>query len=114
MKNLPILLRLCTAIAFIAGLASISQAQNREKFLISAKAGGVNSVTGQVIAKPAGQAERLLTAQDNLTSGDVVRTAAGARVEVLLNPGSYLRVGENSEFELADNSLDNLRVKFVS
>jgi hypothetical protein len=32
---------------------------------------------------------------------------------MLLNPGSYLRLGENSEFELADNSLENLEVRLV-
>src|SRR6185436_14182813 len=41
---------------------------------------------------------------------DVVKTGNDGRVEMLLNPGSYLRLGENSEFELADNSLDNLEV----
>jgi hypothetical protein len=32
---------------------------------------------------------------------------------MLLNPGSYLRIGENSEFELADNSLENLEVRVI-
>ena len=44
-------------------------------------------------------------------NGDAVRTGLDGRVEMLLNPGSYMRVGENSEFELADNSLNNLEVR---
>jgi hypothetical protein len=32
---------------------------------------------------------------------------------MLLNPGSYLRVAENSEFELADSSLENLEVRLL-
>jgi hypothetical protein len=32
---------------------------------------------------------------------------------MLLNPGSYMRLGENSEFELADSSLDNLEVRLI-
>jgi hypothetical protein len=48
-----------------------------------------------------------------LQTGDVVKTGADGRVEMLLNPGSYLRVGENSEFELANNSLDNLEVRLI-
>jgi hypothetical protein len=32
---------------------------------------------------------------------------------MLLNPGSYMRIGENSEFELADNSLENLEVRLI-
>jgi hypothetical protein len=86
--------------------------QNREKFVISAKAGGVNAVTGQarVVAKGGSEWEQL-TVTDDLDSGDRVRTAADGRVEILLNPGSYLRIGGDSEFELADNSLANLEVK---
>jgi uncharacterized membrane protein YgcG len=34
-------------------------------------------------------------------------------VELLLNPGSYLRVAENSEFELTDNSLENLELSLT-
>jgi hypothetical protein len=111
MKNQSLLLRIFGAIAVLGCFVLAGQAQNREQHVISAKAGGVNSVTGQVLVKQEGQAERLLTNQDNLNSGDEVTTAVGARVEVLLNPGSYLRVGEGSQFEIADNSLDNLLVK---
>jgi len=56
---------------------------------------------------------QLLTAQDDLTAGDLVTTGVAGQVEVLLNPGSYLRVGENSAFELADNSLENIRVRLT-
>ncbi len=113
MKSLSLMFRVSMAIALCAGLAAVSQAQNREKFVISAKAGGVNSVSGRVMVRRAGQAEQLLTDQDNLTSGDIVSTAVGARIEALLNPGSYLRMTENSEFELIDNSLNNLQVKLI-
>src|SRR5206468_13021913 len=36
-----------------------------------------------------------------------------SQAEGLLNPGSYLRVAENSEFTLVDNSLNNLVVRLV-
>src|SRR5689334_23056620 len=103
MKGLSLMLQVSMAIALCAGLAAVSQAQNREKFVISAKAGGVNFVSGRVMVRRTGQAEQLLTDQDDLTSGDTVSTAAGSRIEVLLNPGSYFRMTENSEFELTDN-----------
>jgi hypothetical protein len=90
---------------------AVVTAQNRERFGISAKAGGVNAVSGQVMVKRAGQAPQLLTSQDDLASGDVVNTSAGSQAEILLNPGTYLRLAEKSEFELVDNSLDNLLVK---
>src|SRR5439155_10894492 len=109
MRSPSVVLSICAAVVLGLGLASPGFAQNREKYVISAKAGGVNSVDGRVTVKRAGKSQ-LLTAQDDLTAGDLVTTGAASQVEVLLNPGSYLRVGENSAFELADNALENIRV----
>lgn len=96
------------------GFALTAAAQNREKYLISAKAGGINFVTGNVMVRRKGEkSERALTSSDNLWTGDSVTTGASGRIEVLLNPGSYMRVAENSEFELTDASLDNLLVTLV-
>ena len=89
-------------------------AQNREKFVISAKAGGVNAVTGQASVHAKGGADwQQLTVTDDLESGDRVRTESDGRVEILLNPGTYLRIGGDSEFELADNSLANLDLRLL-
>jgi hypothetical protein len=109
MRSPSVVLSICAAVVLGLGLASVGTAQNREKYVISAQAGGVNSVDGRVTVTRAGKSQ-LLTAQDNLTAGDLVTTGAASQVEVLLNPGSYLRVGENSAFELADNSLENIRI----
>jgi hypothetical protein len=98
---------------FICSFAA-SFAQNREKFVISAKAGGINAVTGRAKVHLKGGADwQQLSVTDDIEAGDMVRTETGARVEMLLNPGSYLRLGENSEFELVNNSLDNLEVKLL-
>ena len=94
-------------------LTTITQT-TRDKFVISAKAGGVNAVTGRVTMHAHGESEwQQLTIKEDLEAGDVVRTGHDGRVEMLLNPGSYLRIGENSEFELSDNSLQNLEVRLV-
>ncbi len=101
-------------VALVVSLPFESRAQNREKFIISAQAGGVNAVTGGATMRAHGNSEwQQLTIKEDLEAGDVVRTGLDGRVEMLLNPGSYMRVGENSEFELADNSLDNLEVRLV-
>jgi hypothetical protein len=113
MKNLTLVLRTMGAIAVLAVLVCAGQAQNREKFGISARAGGVNSVSGRVMVTRTGQAAQLLSSQDDLVSGDVVTTGAGSQAEILLNPGSYLRIAESTEFVLVDNSLNNLVVKLV-
>jgi len=114
MKHLTVVLRTSALIALTMALAAVSYGQNRERFGISAKAGGINSVIGRVLVKRAGQSSQQdLSAKDDLASGDVVTTRGGSRVEVLLNPGSYLRMTENSEFEFTDNSLNNLQLRFI-
>ena len=113
MKNLPITLKTIGLLVVIAIFASAGQAQNRERFGISAKAGGVNSVLGNVKVKREGQEPQLLTGQDDLNAGDMVASGQASQAEVLLNPGSYLRLAENSEFVLVDNSLNNLVVRLV-
>jgi hypothetical protein len=94
--------------------SALSLAQNREKFVISAKAGGINAVTGDASVHAKGESEwQQLMVTDDLNAGDMVKTASDGRVEILLNPGSYLRVGGNSEVELANNSLANLEVRLI-
>lgn len=111
---------LCAIILVISGFgAGVAQtttrtAQNRERFVISAQAGGVNAVTGRTGVHARGSSVwEQLTIKDNLQGGDVVKTGLDGRVEILLNPGSYMRVAENSEFELTSNSLDNLEVRLL-
>jgi hypothetical protein len=104
------------AVMFVVACAGMRavQAQERDKYVVSAEAGVVNQVFGNVTLQRKGEKrQRALTPKDNLESGDVVTTGAGGMVEVLLNPGSYVRVGEHSEFEMTDNSLDSLRLKLV-
>jgi hypothetical protein len=113
MKNLRLMFRTVGSVLLLSVLVPAGQAQNREKFGISAKAGGVNAVSGRVMVMREGQAAQLLSSQDDLVAGDVVTTGGESQAEVLLNPGSYLRIAENSEFVLVDNSLDNLVVKLV-
>ena len=88
--------------------------QNREKFVISAKAGGINAITGQATMHAKGESDwQQLMITDDLEAGDRVRTAPDGRVEILLNPGSYLRVGGDSEVELSNNSLANLEFRLL-
>ena len=96
-----------------ATLPAMIAAQTRERFGISAKAGGVNAVVGRVMATRKGQQPQLLTSTDTLTAEETVTTGVSSNTEILLNPGSYLRLGENSEFQFEDISLDNLRLRLV-
>lgn len=110
--SLPALLLLSTA--FILCCSVVNFAQNREKFVISAKAGGINAITGQAAVHSRGNGDwQVLSITDDLNAGDRVRTGDDGRIEILLNPGSYLRVGGNSEVELMDNTLENLEVRLL-
>jgi FecR protein len=110
--SLPTVLLLSTA--FILCCSVVNLAQNREKFVISAKAGGINAITGQATVHSRGNDDwQVLSITDDLNAGDRVRTGDDGRIEILLNPGSYLRVGGNSEVELLDNTLENLEVRLL-
>lgn len=111
MKRSVLVFQICLVIALAAGVEAVTNAQDRERFGISATAGGVNAVSGRVTVTRNGQSPQLLNNQDNLASGDVVSSGAQSQAEILLNPGSYFRLAENSEFTLIDSSLNNLQVK---
>lgn len=106
-----------TIIAFfplvLLAFCSAAFAQNRERFSISAKAGAVNTVVGRVMVTREGQAPQLLSSTDDLAAKDVVTTGTTSNAEILLNPGSYLRLAENSEFQFDDISLDKLKLRLT-
>ena len=109
---LPVLSLFAAALVLCCSVLSL--AQNREKYVISAKAGGINAITGQATVHGKGDSDwQTLMITDDLRAGDRVRTDFDGRVEILLNPGSYLRLAGNSEVEMANNSLDNLEVRLI-
>ncbi|HZM98108.1 MAG TPA: FecR family protein [Pyrinomonadaceae bacterium] len=111
-SNLPVSLLLASAIILCCSIVNF--AQNREKFVISATAGGINAITGQASVHARGENDwQQLNITDDLKAGDRLRTETDGRVEILLNPGSYLRVGGDSEIELSDNTLANLEVRLL-
>lgn len=81
-----------------------------DKYLISAKAGGVNFVEGSVSVLRTDGKSGYLTKRDQIEVGDVVTTGDNSRAEILLNPGSFLRLGPNSSFHFKTTSLDDLRI----
>ena len=83
-------------------------------YVISAKAGGVNYVEGKVsVMRKVGKSGVLLKG-DTLEIGDRVSTGADGKAEILLNPGSFARLAENSEFEFSTTALENLQLKLNS
>jgi len=74
------------------------------QFIISAKAGLVNAVEGTPN----------VGLQEQVPAGAPIQTGPGARVEILLNPGSFLRLGENSEAVLDSVDLTNISVRVLA
>lgn len=82
-----------------------------DKYVISAKAGGVNYVEGSVgVVRKAGTGGHLIKG-DSLEIGDRVSTGSDGKAEILLNPGSYVRLGGNSAFEFKTTGLNDLQLK---
>lgn len=104
----------------LSGLASAQTSRNktasstRDLYVISAKAGGVNYVEGKVALNAQNKKSGYLLKGDVLEVGDEVSTGPDGKAEILLNPGSYVRLAENSNFEFATTALDDLRLKLNS
>ncbi len=100
---------------FVTGLNAQDGATIRSvagnPYVISAKAGGVNYTRGQVTIQRKDLTAGLLIKGDSVEVGDKVITGATSRTEILLNPGSYARLGGNAEFEFITTNLDDLQLK---
>lgn len=111
------------SIVRIAGVAALAVlitgswtiAQDASRYVVSAKAGGINYVSGDANIKRAARSDvSPASMKDSMESGDELRTGSQGRSEVLLNPGSYLRVEGNSTVQLTDASIESLRVDILA
>lgn len=92
----------------------VSPAQE-QMYVVSAKAGGVNHSSGAVHVKrnATGQTQ-ILAKGDELSDKDLVDVSETGKIEILLNPGSFLRLAENTDLEFTDTSLESLKLKLLS
>ncbi len=95
------------AAALICGSWATAIAQNA----ISAKAGLVQVADGEVFVNDKAVQNKIAEFTD-LKNADVLRTAEG-RVEVLLTPGAFLRVGDNSSFRMLSSRLSDVRLEVL-
>ena len=111
MKNLTILAVALLAISSVAVAQRVNSPTSvSDRYIISAKAGGVNLVEGQVEVLRKDGRKHILLKGDSVEIGDEVLTGANGRAEILLNPGSYARVGADSSFSFKTTSLDDLQL----
>ncbi|MCI0524024.1 MAG: FecR family protein [Acidobacteria bacterium] len=94
------------------GLSVTANAQ----YLTSAKAGFVNRVEGKVhilrVDSEDGEKGRA-SLGTQMRDGDRISTTAGSFAEVLLNPGSYLRLSENTEVRAINTNLGSVRFELI-
>jgi len=74
------------------------------QFIISAKAGLVNAVDGTANVH----------VQEMVPAGAPIQTGPSGRVEILLNPGTFLRLGEDSQAVLDSVDLTDVQVRILS
>jgi len=95
-----------------AGLSQTAAAQ----YLVSGRAGFVNRVEGKVYIQrqDSEDGERgRASLGTQMKDGDRLITEAQGRAEILLNPGSYMRLDEKSEVRAVSTSLSQTRFELV-
>ncbi len=79
-------------------------------YFVSAKAGMINYVEGRPTVSQGELSDpSRLSPRHHLDEGDLLQTAADERVEILFNPGTYLRVGENSRVRVLATGFEDMR-----
>jgi hypothetical protein len=87
--------------------------QTEGSLLAIMRAGIINRVEGQMMCQGANGDWVSATAGRRLRNGGSVRTGPQSRVEILLAPGSYLRMSENTELVASNTSIYNLKLRLL-
>jgi len=99
---------LATAVVLMAFTTAVSSAQS----VTSAHSGTLHYFDGAVTIDGV-QVDSKVGKFSEIKENGLLRTGQG-RAEVLLTPGVFLRVGENSAIKMLDNRLLSTRVEFLS
>jgi hypothetical protein len=97
---------LCWALTPLLGLPALAQS------VISAHSGLVHFADGSVFLDDQ-RVEQQAGKFDQMKNGSELRTQEG-RAEVLLTPGTFLRMGAHSSIRMISNELDNTRVELLN
>ena len=90
--------------------AGAVNATETSAYFISAKSGMINYVEGKPTVSNLELSDaRQVLPRHQLVEGDVLQTEADQRVEMLLNPGTYLRVAENSRVRVVATGFEDMR-----
>ena len=104
---------LLSAIPVTADKKKAESQEDQSLYIVSAKSGVVSVIDGDVTFKRGASLWESLLEGDELKAGDVIKTGATGRAEILLNPGTYLRIAENSEFAFPDLASFKLKLSLL-
>jgi hypothetical protein len=97
---------------FAVGFSATANAQ----YLISTRAGFVNRADGKVFILRAdsvdGEKGRA-SLGTQMRDGDTISTTENSFAEILMNPGSYIRVSENSELRAVNTDFNAVRFELI-
>lgn len=117
MKN-PVRLAMSTVAVALFAVSAFSQdarvAAAAGDFVISASAGGISAYEGAVSVARKDGSSGSPSKSDSLKVGDVASTGADGKLELMLNPGSFVRLGPDSRFSFVTTDLDDLIVNLES
>jgi len=102
---MPLRWILCFALTPFFGIPAVAQS------VISAHSGVIHFADGSVFLDDQ-RVEQKAGKFEQMKNGSELRTQDG-RAEVLLMPGTFLRVGANSAIRMISNDLDNTRVELL-
>jgi len=80
---------------------------------VSAKAGVLNYLEGQPSLSNGMSNSRRITANTQLIAGDTIQTRGNDRLELLLNPGSFLRLGPDSQFRVISTDYADMKFELM-
>ena len=111
-RTLKTLLTVVAAAMFLTLFNGTGTAQH----LISSKAGFVNRTDGKVYIRRQGSEDDekgRASLGTQMRNGDLLSTETAGFAEILLNPGAYLRLNENSEVRAINTSLMKVQFELV-
>jgi len=112
-RNSRIILTIPVAVAMVLLVGVVCPAS--AQYVISARGGLVNHTTGPVSYNTVSDPTwRDVPGQLQLDEGDRIKTESWGRAEMLLNPGSYLRIGNGAEMAMLSTELGATAVELVS
>lgn len=99
-------------VAAISVLSSLTNAQTRDEESLEGFMKGLraNAVQGQVTYKRQ-DGKFDVDAGLKLEEGDLIKTGSNSFAELLLQPGNYLRLGSETEFQIFSDEHDKMRLK---